>query len=138
MKLFACSFYLFSCLTLLAQDSTATAYLQKINKTLPHQFKRLSTLATLEAVRGQGFVKIYMLIDDVEQYEQILIERSDEMGVNFSQCGFISIEKGKFKNNYIEYTDRYPVSPKMNILYRIKTIDPEGIMRMLPPSSVQQ
>lgn len=125
--------------TVSAQDTMAVhSYLQKINKNLPHQFKHLNTLATLEAMRGQGFVKVYLLIDDIEQYEQILIERSDEMGINFSQCGYIQIEKGKYKNNYIEYTDRYPVSPKMNILYRIKTIDAEGNFRMLPPVAIQQ
>ena len=120
----------------IAQDSTANAYLQRLNKTLPHAFKHLNTVATLEAVRGQGFVKIYMLIDDVEQYEQVMIERSDEMGINFGQCGFIEIVKGKYKNNYIEFTDRYPVSPKMQIQYRIKTIDAEGNMRMLPPVGI--
>jgi hypothetical protein len=138
IRLLVLFFVVISSPILSAQDSTANVYLQRINKTIPHQFNALRSVATVEAVRGQGVVKIYMLVDDVEQYEQLIIERSDEMGVNFAQCGVVEVQKGKYKNNYVELIDRYPVSPKMMINYRLKTIDKEGNMRMLPPVPVQQ
>jgi predicted DNA-binding protein (MmcQ/YjbR family) len=116
-----------------AQQPADNDYLQKINKELPHKFKELKTGTTLEVIREQKVVKIYMLIDDLEQYEQILVERSDEQQMNYSQCKVIQIVKGKHKNNYIEVTDQYPLSPKMSNLYRIKTITADGIMRMYPP-----
>jgi|GEM_PF-2886651 len=111
-------------------------YLQKLNKELPHKFKELKTGVTLEVVREQKVVKIYMLIDDIEQYDEILVERSDEQQQNFSQCKEIKIEKGKYKNNYVELTDNYPLSSRMNNAYRVKTITSEGIMRMYPPVPV--
>ena len=64
-----------------AQPAPAT-FLEKINKELPHKFKEIRTGATLEAVREQTVVKIYMLIDDIEQYSEILVERSDEQQQN--------------------------------------------------------
>jgi hypothetical protein len=115
------------------QDSN----LQKMNKDLPHKFKELKTAATLEVVREQKVVKIYMLIDDIEQYDQVMVERSDELQKNFSQCKVIQIEKGKYKNNYVELVDNYPLSPKMTNVYRIKTITADGIMRMYPPVPIE-
>lgn len=120
-----------------AQQGTApNAYLQKINKLLPHQFKTLKTAATLEAVREKDVVKVYLLVDDIEQYDQLLVERSDETQTNYSQCKVIQVEKGKYPNNYIEVVDRYPLSPKMSNLYRLKSIDKDGILRMYPPVSI--
>lgn len=86
----------------------------------------------MEAIRIQESVKVYVLVDDIEQYEQVLIERSDEFGINFSQCKLINVEKGKYRNNYLELTDKYPVSTKMATMYRIKTITSDGIIRMYP------
>jgi len=100
---------------------------------LPHKFKEIRTGATLEAVREQNVVKLYILVDDIEQYSEILIERSDELQKNFSQCKEIEVEKGKYKNNYVELIDQYPLSSKMTNLYRIKAVTSEGIMKMFPP-----
>lgn len=111
-------------------------YLEQLNKTLPHKFKAINVGATLEAVRDQEVVKLYILIDDIEQYDQVLIERSDELGTNFSQCKLIIVERAKYSNNYVELIDKYPVSTKMATMYRIKTITPDGIIRMYPPVSV--
>ncbi len=119
--------------SLYAQQPAENSYLDKINKELPHKFRELKTGTTLEVVREQKVVKIYMLIDDIEQYDQILVERSDEQQRNYSQCKAVQIDKGKFKNNYVELVDQYPLSPKMSNVYRIKTITSEGIMRMYPP-----
>jgi len=118
------------------QSSGDSIYLQKINKELPHKFKALKIGATLEAIREKNDVKLYMLIDDIEQYSQILIERSDELQQNFSQCKVIEVEKGKYKNNYLEVTDHYPLSSKMTNVYRIKTVNSEGNSRMFPPVAI--
>jgi F0F1-type ATP synthase beta subunit len=120
-----------------AQQPAESPELQKINKDLPHKFKAIKTDATLEVIREQNnVIKIYMLIDDIEQYDEILVERSDELQKNYSQCKEITIVKGKYKNNYIELTDQYPLSSKMANVYRLKAITSEGIMRMFPPVSV--
>ncbi len=113
-------------------------YMAELNKSLPHKFKTINVGTTMEAIRVQEMVKVYVLIDDIEQYEQVLIERSDEFGTNFSQCKLINVEKGKYRNNYLELTDRYPVSTKMATMYRIKTITSDGIIRMYPPVSVSK
>ena len=118
------------------QPAASTTYLEKINKDLPHKFKEIKTGATMEAVREQTVVKIYMLIDDIEQYTEILVERSDEQQQNYSQCKVITIEKGKYKNNYLSVIDQYPVSSKMTNLYRIKAMTSEGNMKMFPPVTI--
>jgi hypothetical protein len=137
VKLAYVFFLLLTAVSLGAQQSAADTYLEKINKTLPHKFKQLHTGATLEAVREQRVVKIYMLIDDIEQYDQILVERGDQLQNNFGQCKVVQIEKGKYKNNYLEVVDNYPLPPKMSNIYRIKTVTSEGIMRMYPPVAVE-
>ncbi len=136
------NYILLSAALLLCADAGAQAfsqqYLAQLNKSLPHKFQSINVGATLEAVREQEIVKLYLLVDDIEQYEQLLIERSDEFGANFAQCKLISIEKGKYPNNYLELTDRYPVSTKMATMYRVKTITSDGIIRMYPPVSVSK
>ena len=117
-------------------QETKDQYLARINAQLPHQFKELKTRATLEAIRELGVVKLYMLIDDIEQYEQILVERSDEAQKYFSQCKQIDILPGKFKNNYLETIDKYPVSSRMTNLYRLKAISKEGFVCMFAPIAI--
>lgn len=119
-----------------AQSDPTGSYLQELNKLLPHKFKELKVGATLEAVREQNTVKLYMLVDDVEQYEQIIVERCGEQQNNFARCKVVQVQKGKYKNNYVEVTDQYPLPPKMTNQYRIKTITSEGITRMFPPVPV--
>jgi hypothetical protein len=97
-----------------------------------HKFKEVKMGATLEAVKDHGVVKLYILVDDIEQYSQLIIERSDEMQNNFAQCKEVNIQKGKYKSNYLTIEDHYPLSNKMSNLYRIKTITADGIMRMYP------
>lgn len=123
--------------SLYAQSPAQNAYLEKINKQLPHKFKDLKTGATLEVVREREVVKVYMLVDDVEQYDRIFVERGDEMQNNYSQCKAIEIDKGKFKNNYIEVTDQYPLPTKISNHYRIKTVTSEGIVRIFPPVAIE-
>ena len=122
--------------SLQAQNSVEASALEKINKDLPHKFKVLKTGATLELEREPKVVKIFMLIDDIEQYTEILVERGDELQKNYSQCKVVEVEKGKYKNNYIELIDQYPLSSKMSNVYRIKTVTSEGIIRMFPPVTV--
>ena len=135
-------YIVFTLLTLTGLSVSSQAYspeyIAALNKTLPHQFKDIRTGSTLEAVRMQQTVQVYILIDDIEQYEQVLIERSDEMGVNFSQCKQIRIQHGKYPKNYIEITDRYPLSSKMTNVYRIKTVTSDGIIRTYAPVAITQ
>jgi hypothetical protein len=121
--------------SLYAQKSV-DPYIEKANNAVPHKFKEIKTGATLEVIRDQHAVKIYMLIDDIEQYDEVLVERGDELQKNYSQCKVIQIEKGKYKNNYVELIDQYPLSPKMSNVYRVKTVTSEGITRMYPPVSI--
>jgi len=93
----------------------------------------LKTGVTLEAVRENGVVKIYMLVDDIEQFDEIQVERSNALGQNYSECKEIKVEKGKYKNNYLEAVDQYPLSYQMSNSYRIKSITDDGIVRMYPP-----
>lgn len=126
---------LFASGTIMAQETKAE-YLERLNATLPHQFKELNTGATMEAVRTKNEVHLYLLVDDVTQYEQLLIERSDEMQQNFSQCKLIDVATSKFDRNYIEAIDRFPVSSRMTNVYRLKAITPEGIVRMFAPIAI--
>lgn len=123
-------FLLTTSFTAASAQAMSAEELARMNQALPHKFKEIRTGTTIEAVRNQEVVKLFVLVDDIEQYDQILIERSDELGTNFSQCKLVTIKKGKYPNNYIELADHYPVSSKMSNLYRIKTISPEGIIRM--------
>jgi hypothetical protein len=111
-------------------------YLNEMNKILPHKFKEIRTGSTIEVIRDLNAVKIYLLVDDIEQYEQILIERSDEAQTNFSQCKLLMVGRGKYPNNYVELTDHYPFSSKMSNLYRVKTITSDGIIRMYAPVTI--
>ena len=100
------------CLSLgvIAQETKESkeAYLKRINKEIGHNFKELRTGVTMEAKRVGGVVKVYMLVDDIEQFEELQVERSDEFGTNFAQCKSVTIVKGKYRNNYVEVTDQYP------------------------------
>jgi hypothetical protein len=102
----------------------------------PHKFKEIKLGATLDAVREHNTVRLYMVIDNIDQYDEISIERSDEHQQNFDQCKLIEVQKGKYKNNYLEAVDQYPLPPKMGNQYRIKTVTSEGITRMYPPVPV--
>lgn len=129
---------LLATVSIYAQQSVQSAYLEKINKQLPHKFKDLKTGATLEVVRDKGVVRIYLLVDDIEQYDRIFVERGgDDKQNSFSQCKEIEIDKGKFKNNYVEVTDQYPLSSQMSNQYRIKTVTNEGIVRIFPPVAIE-
>jgi hypothetical protein len=105
-------------------------------KGVPHKFKEIRTGATLEAVKEHGVVKLYILVDDIGQYDEIMVERSDEQQQNYSQCKDIKIEKGKYPNNYVETEDKYPVSSKMTNVYRLKAITADGIMKMFPAVAI--
>ena len=122
--------------TLSAQKPTADSYLDKINMELPHKFKELKIGATLEAVRDHGVVRFYVIVDDIEQYGEIVIERSDELG-GYTQCKSIKIQKGKFKNNYFQLDDQYPLSAKTANQYRIKALTDDGIIRIYAPVAIQ-
>ena len=121
------------CIPAMLSAQPDAEHLRMVNKNLPHKFKAIRTGATIEVIRDLNAVKIYVIIDDIEQYEQVLIERSDEMQTNFSQCKLLMVGKGKYPDNYLELTDHYPFSSKMTNLYRIKTITSEGIIRMYAP-----
>ena len=112
------------------------SYLAKINMELPHKFKELRIGATLEAVRDHGVVRFYVIVDDIEQYSDIVIERSDELG-DYAQCKTIKIQKGKFKNNYFQLDDQYPLSSKTANQYRIKALTADGIIRIYAPVAIQ-
>ena len=123
--------------TLSAQQPTEDSYLAKINTELPHKFKELRIGATLEAVRDHGVVRFYVIVDDIEQYSEIVIERSGELGDSYSQCKSVKIQKGKFKNNYFQIVDEYPLSAKTSNQYRIKALTDDGIIRIYAPVGIQ-
>ena len=125
-------------LSVMAQETKESkeAYLKRINKEVGHNFKELKTGVTIEVERVGGVVKIYMLVDDIEQFDELLVERSDQLGTNYAQCKSVTVVKGKYKNNYVEVIDQYPLSPKMSPLYRLKTITAEGITRMYAPVAI--
>ena len=115
-----------------AQDTLAHTHIAGRDPKLPHQFREMKTGATLEAVRDRDAVKLYVMIDSIEQYSEVVIERSEETQTTYAQCKMIRVEKGKYPKNYVELTDRYPLSSKMPNQYRIKGITPEGIVRIFP------
>ena len=123
--------------TLSAQQPSDDSYLAKINMELPHKFGELKVGATLEAVRDHGVVRFYILVDDIEQYGEIVIERRGELGHDFALCKTVKVQKGKFKNNYLELVDQYPLPSKTASQYRIKAMTDDGIMRIFPPVSIQ-
>ncbi len=90
----------------------------------------------MEVVRDHSVIRIYMLVDDIEQYEELLVERSDETQSNYAQCKSITILKGKYPKNYVEVVDQYPQSVKMAGMYRLKAITSEGILKMFAPVNI--
>ena len=119
-------------LSVCAQDTLAVSHKRGMDKPLPHHFQEMKTGATLEAVRDNDAVKLYLMIDSIEQYSEVLIERSEETQTTYAQCKMIKVEKGKYPKNYVELMDHYPLSSKMPNQYRIKGITPEGIVRIFP------
>jgi hypothetical protein len=118
-----------------AQDSLAKKQ-PLAKKSKVHTFITSHAGATLEAVRELGEVKLYMMVDDVEQYEKLYVERSDESQTYFTQIKPIDVTPGKYPDNYIEVIDKYPVSSKMTNLYRLKAVTADGITKMFAPVSV--
>ncbi len=78
-------------------------------------------------------VKITLQFTDSSQYSYVTIERSIDPVIHFSQCKYLTPEKGKDGKRVYHLEDAYPLSTSQDMFYRIKTVSAEGVTRVYPP-----
>ena len=102
-----------------------------------HEFKNNSDLAIeVERVAG-GKVAMHLRATDPNQYQYIIIERSNASSSYFARIRYIDPSSEKFDaNNYMQKTDNYPISMRQDSYYRIVTIDKDGVERAYPATQL--
>lgn len=104
-------------------------------KTSNYTFKEINASYTLEGERKAGEMKLYIKLDDIDQYIQIQIERANGVG-GYNTCKTIAIKPGEYKNGVIETSDKFPLSSKTDSYYRIKATPADGSVKMFPPKMI--
>lgn len=104
-------------------------------KTSNYTFKEINASYTLEGERKAGEMKLYIKLDDIDQYVQIQIERANGVG-GYNTCKTITIKPGEYKNGVIETSDKFPLSSKTDSYYRIKATAADGSVKMFPPKMI--
>lgn len=102
-----------------------------------HKFKDYNNTYALEAERKGPVVKLYLKMDDIEQYAEIILVRSQAELGNFSDVRHIPVIKGANKFEYVESEDRYPLPTKVGAAYKIRAITKDGAIRMFPAITLE-
>lgn len=102
-----------------------------------HKFKDYNNTYALEAERKGPVVKLYLKMDDIEQYAEVILVRSQAELGNFSDVRHIQVIKGANKFEYVETEDRYPLPTKVGAAYKIRAITKDGAIRMFPAITLE-
>ncbi len=102
-----------------------------------HKFKDYNNTYALEAERKGPIVKLYLKVDDIEQYAEVILVRSQAELGNFSDVRHIQVIKGANKFEYVETEDRYPLPTKVGAAYKIRAITKDGAIRMFPAITLE-
>ncbi len=86
----------------------------------------------IEVTRGKQCVDIALFFTKASQYESVLIERSDNQQLNFSQCKYIKFNDSASDTVVLSKRDSYPMPFVNDIYYRVKTITKDGVTRIYP------
>ncbi len=86
----------------------------------------------IEVSRGEQSVTIALYFIKASQYESVLIERSDNQQLNFSQCKYIKFNDSANDTVVLSKKDTYPMPFANDIYYRVKTITKDGVTRIYP------
>jgi hypothetical protein len=105
-------------------------YLQAHSQAEDYKITSLDEEFTMEVSREKHEVKIILRFKDASQYSHAMIEKTDELKIEFRQCAYIDMDE--VKGGLIEKRDRFPRihSPSY---YRLRTVTKEGIERTYPP-----
>ncbi len=98
-------------------------------------FKETSKDVNFEVERGKGEVIFHFLSMNIENFEQIVIERSSAGG--FTPCKIISLSDVNVIDGYFTSVDKFPLPAKIDCQYRLKTISKDGITKTFPPVDLQ-
>jgi len=126
--------------TLTSKKDTATKVSTTVKSdTKPglHKFKNYNNTYALEAERKGPIVKLYLKMDDIEQYAEVILVRSQAELGNFSDVRHIQVIKGANKFEYVETEDRYPLPTKVGAAYKIRAITKDGAIRMFPAITLE-
>ena len=100
-----------------------------------HVFKSFGTLYTLEGERKAGEMKLYIKLDDIQQYSQVLVERGT-LGGGYAPCKVINLKPGEYPDGIIETEDKYPLSSRVDCSYRVKVVTTDGSTKTFPPVTI--
>jgi hypothetical protein len=111
-----------------AENSTANTF----------NYKSPDDEVAVNIERGSGIVKFKLSMQNLGNYDHIIIERSVDNPGNFGQCKYITCADKKSTGGNMTTTDNYPYSADRGVYYRIKTVNKDGIERcyaaiLLPP-----
>ena len=86
----------------------------------------------LKVARVKSEIVISVSVDSNVVFDYMCIERKVYFETSFSQCRYITYDEIKSKAWIIVRKDRYPYSAQADILYRIKYVTKDGVMRIFP------
>lgn len=86
----------------------------------------------MKLYRETNKVKVMLYFNTPSLIQNINVERSQLNGNYFSRCKFFDLSNEALTDTII-LTDNYPLPASVDILYRLRIINKEGITRVYPP-----
>ncbi len=87
---------------------------------------------TMKIYRDGYKVKMMLYFTHPSTIQSISVERSELNGRQFSQCKYFDFSEKQLMDTIIK-TDNYPLPASVDILYRLRIINKEGVTRVYPP-----
>lgn len=115
----------------LKKDSIVNDY-EQVFETV-HNFKSKDRTFNLEVEREGRKVMIYLLVEDLKDYKEVFIQRSDETRLGMANCKYLTPQDYKLKKfTEVIFEDKYPHPGHKDSYYRIKCEDLNGVVRTFP------
>lgn len=98
-----------------------------------HDFKGKESTFVLDIVREGRKVMVYILIENLKDYKEVYVQRSDETMLGTGNCKYFTPKDFDLKK-YTEviFEDKYSLPAQRDAYYRIKCEDTNGVLRTYP------
>lgn len=98
-----------------------------------HDFKGKEGTFVLDVERDGRKVTVYILVENLKDYKEVYVQRSDETMLGTGNCKYFTPKDFKLKK-YTEviFEDKYALPAQKDAYYRIKCEDLSGVVRTYP------
>lgn len=98
-----------------------------------HDFKGKEGTFVLDVEREERKVMVYILVENLKDYKEVYVQRSDETMLGTGNCKYFTPKDFELKK-YTEviFEDKYALPAQRDSYYRIKCEDLNGVMRTYP------